>query len=174
MGQQFSLTMKRMHPNKELMEISHPQMGVVMKQAFDGTTGYAAQMGQQKTMGEAEIATAKTKTSIFEELTLDLSKTTLVSLTTVEGQDAYKLKVEGSDVPEFRFYDAKSGYLLRTETTKKEGGNEIAISTDFSNYTPTSGIQFPFSMTTKQGPQTFGMLINKVIVNKEVTDADFK
>ena len=104
-----------MRPNKQLMEVSHPQAGVVMKRAFDGTTGYAAQMGQKTAMDEAEIAKAKMKTSIFEELTLDLSKTTLVSLTTLNGQDAYKLKVEGDKAPEFRYYDAKSGYLLRTK-----------------------------------------------------------
>ncbi len=174
MGQQMGLSIKRMLPNKEIMEITHPQMGVVMKQVFDGEKGYMKQGPNQKPMSEKEVAEAKKKTDIFEELSLDMKNVSLAALTTIEGKDAYKLKViNGKDI-EFRFYDAKTGYLVRTETTKKIGDKEFLMATDFGSYTPTSGIQFPFSMTTKQGPQTFGMLIKKVLVNEGVSDADFK
>ena len=111
---------------------------------------------------------------MFEELSFDMSKVTLESMTSINGEDAYKLKVTGSGEPEYRYYNAKSGYLVKSESTKKAQGQTISISTEYGNYTPTKGIQFPFSLTTKQGPQTFGMIIKEVKVNEGVTDADFK
>jgi len=174
MGQVMGIQMKKMSPNKSAMEVSHPQAGVVMKQVFDGETGYAAQMGQKQPMSAEDIAESKDKNVLFDELSLDMSKVTLESMTSINGEDAYKLKVTGSGEPEFRYYNVKSGYLVKSETTKKAQGQTISISTEYGNYTPTSGIQFPFSMTTKQGPQTFGMIIKKAVVNEGVTDADFK
>lgn len=174
MGQSMAISMKKMAPNKTLTEVSHPQMGVIMKQVFNGESGYAAQMGQQKPMTEKEVTEAKTKNAIFEELSLDMSKVALESMTSINGEDAYKLKVVGEGEPEFRFYDAKSGYLVKTETSKEAQGQKITIATEYGNYTPSKGLQFPFSMTIKQGPQTFGMIIKAAKVNENVTEADFK
>jgi len=174
MGQVMGIQMKKMSPNKSAMEVTHPQAGVVMKQVFDGETGYAAQMGQKQPMSAEDIAESKNKNALFDELSLDMAKVTLESMTSINGEDAYKLKVTGSGEPEYRYYNAKSGYLVKSETTKKAQGQTISISTEYGNYTPTSGIQFPFSLTTKQGPQTFGMIIKKATVNGGVTEADFK
>jgi len=174
MGQVMGIQMKKMTPNKNAMEVTHPQAGVVMKQVFDGEVGYTAQMGQKQPMSAEDITESKSKNVLFDELSLDMSKVTLESMTSINGEDAYKLKVTGSGEPEFRYYNAKTGYLVKTETTKKAQGQTISISTEYGNYTPTSGIQFPFSLTTKQGPQTFGMIIKKATVNEGVTEADFK
>ncbi|NQY28696.1 MAG: insulinase family protein [Flavobacteriaceae bacterium] len=174
MGQVMGIQMKKMTPNKSAMEVTHPQAGVVMKQVFDGEAGYTAQMGQKKPMSEEDVVESKNKNVLFEELSFDMSKVTLESMTSINGEDAYKLKVTGSGEPEYRYYNAKSGYLVKSESTKKAQGQTISISTEYGNYTPTKGIQFPFSLTTKQGPQTFGMIIKEVKVNEGVTDADFK
>ena len=174
MGQSMAISMKKMSPNKTLTEVSHSQMGVIMKQVFNGESGYESQMGQQKPMTEKEVSDAKTKNAIFEELALDMSKVTLESMTSIKGEDAYKLKVIGTDEPEFRFYDAKTGYLVKTETSKEAQGQDVIVSTEYGNYTPSKGLQFPFSMTIKQGSQTFGMIIKVAKVNENVTEADFK
>lgn len=174
MGQSMGIQMKKMTPNKNLMEVTHPQMGVIMKQVFNGESGYADQMGQQKPMTEKEVAEAKSKNVLFEELSLDMSKVTLESMTSINGEDAYKLKVVGDNEPEYRFYDVQSGYLIKTETSKEAQGQKISVTTEYSNYTPSKGIQFPFSMTIKQGPQTFGMIIKAAKVNEDVSEADFK
>ena len=171
MGQSMQVNMKKMMPNKEMQEVVHPQMGPVMKQVFDGEKGYAAQMGQQRPMGEDKVAEAKAKKNvIFDELVMDLSKATLESITSINGKDAYLVKVG----EESRFYNTKTGYLVKTEETKEAGGQKIVISTEYDNYTPIKGVQFPFSMTSKQGPQTFGIVIKEVKVNEGVTEADFK
>lgn len=174
MGQSMGLSINKMAPNKRAMALTHPQAGVVMKQVFDGEAGYMMQGPNKRPMSAEDVTEAKNKNVMFEELSLDMSKVSLESLTSIKGEDAYKLKVTGSGEPEYRYYNVKSGYLVKTETTKKAQGQKMTISTDYGNYTPTSGIQFPFSMTTKQGPQTFGMIIKKATVNEGVTAADFK
>jgi len=174
MGQSMGLHINKMAPNKSSMILTHPQAGVVMKQVFDGEAGYMMQGPNKRPMSVEDIAEAKNKNVLFEELSLDMSKVTLESMNSVKGEDAYKLKVTGAGEPEYRYYNAKSGYLVKTETTKEAQGQKITISTEYGNYTPTSGIQFPFSVTTKQGPQTFGRIIKKATVNEGVTEADFK
>jgi len=174
MGQSMGLRITKMAPNKSAMTLTHPQAGVVMKQVFDGEAGYMMQGPNKRPMSAEDITEAKNKNVLFEELSLDMSKVTLESMISIKGEDAYKLKVTGSGEPEYRYYSAKSGYLVKTETTKEAQGQKITISTEYGNYTPTSGVQFPFSRTTKQGPQTFGMIIKKATVNAGVTEDDFK
>jgi len=174
MGQSMALRITKMTPNKSAMVLTHPQAGVVMKQVFDGEAGYMMQGPNKRPMSAEDITEAKNKKVLFEELFLDMSKVTLESMTSIKGEDAYKLKVTGSSEPEYRYYNTKTGYLVKTETTKEAQGQKMTISTEYGNYTPTSGIQFPFSRTTKQGPQTFGMIIKKATVNAGVTEADFK
>jgi predicted Zn-dependent peptidase len=173
MGQVMGVEMIRMTPNKTKMEVSHPQYGIVMKQVFNGENGYAEQGGQKRPMTADEIAKSKVKNSLFEELSLDMAKVTLESLTSIKGGDAYKLKVNGGKNPEYRYYNTKTGYLVKTEQTVEMGGQKAASIMEYDNYTPTSGIMFPYNLTNKQGPQTFGMSIKKVVVNNDVSDADF-
>ncbi|MDG1778774.1 MAG: pitrilysin family protein, partial [Flavobacteriaceae bacterium] len=47
---------KSMVPNKSSMEMSIAGMGTIMKQKFDGTTGYAEQQGMKQPMTEEQIA----------------------------------------------------------------------------------------------------------------------
>ena len=144
-----------------------------MKQVFNGENGYAEQGGQKRPMTSDQIAASKIKNSLFEELSLDMSKVTLESLTSIKGADAYKLKVDGGKNPEYRYYNTKTGYLVKTEQTVEMGGQKATSIMEYDNYTPTSGIMVPYNLTTKQGPQTFGMSIKKVVVNNDVSDADF-
>lgn len=175
MGQSFDAEMKKMAPNKELTEIKHPQMGTVMKRAFDGESGYAAQMGNKRPMEADAVAEAKIKNALFEELSLDMANVTLKSITSINGEDAYMLNVtDAKGNVESRYYSVKTGYLVKVESQQEAGGQTITISTEYGNYTPTKGIQFPFSITTKQGPQTFGMIIKEVKVNEGVSEEDFK
>ena len=174
MGQIMGVEMTKMTPNKSKMEVSHPQMGTVMKDVFNGDTGYSEQMGQKTTKTSDQITQAKIKNSLFEELTLDMSKVSLESVTSINGKDAYKLKVEGAKNPEYKYYNLKTGYLVKTESTIEARGQEIVKITEYGNYTPTSGINFPFNLTQKIGPQVIGITIKKIVVDKDVTDADFK
>ena len=173
MGQVMGIVMKKMTPNKAKIEVSHPQMGTIMKDVFNGDTGYAEQMGQKVIKTADQISEAKNKNSLFEELTLDMSKVSLESVTSINGEDAYKLKIDGSKNPSYRFYSTKTGYLVKTEGTIETGGQKATDSYEFDNYVTTNGIKFPYNQTRKVGPQTLGITIKKIVVNDDVTDADF-
>lgn len=174
-GAPFSPTaeMKIMAPNKESMEMSIEGMGVIMKQKFNGTTGYTEQQGMKREFTEKEIASKKAEHSLFPELYFDASNISLESVTTIDGTDVYKLKVDKGDNTSFRYYEVETGLLKRAETTVEAQGKTISVVTDFDKYSPVGAVKFPYIQSIKQGPQTITMNINNIKVNEGVTEADF-
>ena len=166
--------MKMMTPNKESMEMSAEGMGVLMKQKFDGAAGYMEQQGMRKDLSEEELADKKAENSLFPELYFDASAVSLESMTTIDGNDVYKLKVVEGDKESFRYYDAKTGLLTRVESTTEAAGQSVTTTVDYGNYSPVNEIKFPYSQSIKAGPQVINMNITNVKVNEGVTEADFK
>lgn len=166
--------LKAMAPNMESMEMSAEGMGVLMKQKFDGTTGYAEQQGQRKDLTAEEVAQSKAKYSIFPELYFEASEISLESVIDIDGSEAYKLKVSKNGKDSFRYYDIKSGLLKRVEATEEAQGQSITSVSDYGNYSEVSGLQFPYSQTIKAGPQVINLNITNIKVNEGVTEADFK
>ncbi len=165
--------LKIMAPNKESMEMTVEGMGVLVKQKFDGTKGYAEQMGQKKEMTEKEIAAKKNENSIFPELYYDASKVSLESIATIDGEDVYKVKVDSGDNPVFRYYNVETGLLTRVETTVEAQGQSFTSTVNYSKYSPVGNVKLPYSQSMKTGPQTILMNITNVKVNEGVTEADF-
>jgi predicted Zn-dependent peptidase len=166
--------MKVMAPNKESMEMTAEGMGVLMKQKFDGTTGYTEQQGQKKDLTVDEISKKKDEKSLFPELYYDASVITLESITTIDGEDLYKVKVTQGEKPSFRFYNIKSGLLSQVENTVEAQGQTITSIMKYSNYSPVNEVQMPFIQSIKAGPQTILMTIKSVKINEGITEADFK
>ena len=165
--------MKVMAPNKESMDMAAEGMGVIMKQRFNGETGYAEQQGMKIDMTKKEIAAKKGENSIFPELYYDISKLSLESITTIDGRDVYKVKVDNGDNPTFRYYDVETGLLNRAETTVEAQGQTITSVVNYSNYSPVGNVQYPYNQAIKAGPQTILMNITNVKVNEGVTAEDF-
>lgn len=166
--------MKVMAPNKESMEMTAQGMGVLMKQKFDGTTGYAEQQGQKRDLTADEIAKKKDEKSLFPELYYDASVVTLESIITIDGQDVYKIKVTEGEKPSFRFYDVQSGLLSQVETTVEAQGQTVTSIVKYSNYSSVNEVKMPFLQSIKVGPQTILMTIKSVKINEGITEADFK
>lgn len=166
--------LKEMAPNKESMELSAEGMGVIMKQKWNGETGYAEQQGQKREMSAEEIAQKKDEKSLFPELYYDASNLSLESLTAIDGEDVYKIKVNTGDKASYRFYNVKTGLLTRSESTNKTAGQEVTSIVDYGSYTAVEGVQFPYSMKVIAGPQVIPFVINSIELNKGVTDADFE
>ncbi len=166
--------LKGMVPNKESMELSAEGMGVLMKQKWNGETGYAEQQGQKREMTAEEIAQKIDEKSIFPELYYDPSNVSLESLTTIDGEDVYKIKVTKGEKVSYRFYNMKTGLLTRSESTNKAAGQEVTSIVDYGSYTDVEGIQFPYSMKVTAGPQVIPFVISSIEVNNGVTDADFE
>lgn len=165
--------MKVMAPNKESMDMAAEGMGVIMKQRFNGESGYAEQQGMKREMTEKEIAAKKSENSIFPELYYDASKVSLESITTIDGKDVYKVKVDNGENPAFRFYDVETGLLNRVETTVEAQGQSMTSVVSYSNYSLVGNVQYPYNMAIKAGPQTILMNIKNVKVNEGVTAEDF-
>ncbi|NQX85659.1 MAG: insulinase family protein [Flavobacteriaceae bacterium] len=165
-------TLKQMAPNKEYMDMKIEGMGAVMKQAFNGTSGYMEQQGQKRPMPEEMIAQQKNK-HIFPELTYADAKLTLERLTTINGNDVYEIKVEKDGKSALRYYNAENNLLVRTEKTEDQGGNAITTIMDFDKYSPVNGVQFPYYFMQKAGSQTIIFNVSNVKVNDGVVAEDF-
>ncbi len=164
---------KTMLPNKESLEMSIEGMGVIVKQKFNGETGYVEQQGQRKDLTEQQLADKKTDYSICPELYFDSSKVSLESMTTIDGSDVYKIKVSGNKSDSFRYYDAETGLLKRVESTIESQGQSFPSVVDFGNYSPVNEVLFPYAQTVKSGPQILNFNFTNIKVNEGVSESDF-
>ena len=129
---------KSMAPNKSSMEMSIAGMGTIMKQKFDGTTGYAEQQGMKQPMSEEDVAEQASQKGLFPEAHYTADEIELMSLSDLEGTDVYKIKVKGVS-ESFRYYDANSGLLLREEATEEAQGQSVTTITVHSDYRAVDG-----------------------------------
>ena len=163
-------TIKKMSPNMSSMEMSIAGMGTVMKQKYNGTTGYSEQQGMKAPMSENELSENAKEKGLFPETYLDASSISLVSLITIEGADVYKLMIKEDS---FRYYDANSGLLVRTEKTEEAQGQKVTSIEDLSDYREVNGVLFPYEQKITSGPQIIGLSATEVIVNEGVSAEDF-
>ena len=164
---------KSMAPNKSSMEMSIAGMGTIMKQKFDGTTGYAEQQGMKQPMSEEDVAEQASQKGLFPEAHYTADEIEIMSLSDLDGTDVYKIKVKGVS-ESFRYYDANSGLLLREEATKEAQGQSVTTITVHSDYRAVDGVMIPYARKITAGPQVFGFNASEVVVNSGVTEADFK
>ena len=162
---------KTMVPNMSSMEMSIEGMGTVMKQKFDGSEGYTEQQGMQQPMSDDELAEKAEEKGLFPETYLDVNTLTLVSLTAIEGVDVYKIKVKEDS---YRYYNATTGLLVRTEKSEEAQGQKITSVQDLSDYREVNGVLFPYAQKITAGPQVIGMEASKIVVNDDVSAEDFK
>ncbi len=163
----------QMSPNKFSMELTAEGMGTLMKQSFDGETGYMEQQGRKIPMDDAALSTRKSTKGLFEELFMEAATMELESMTAIEGTDVYKIKVTKDDKSSSRYYDVNTGYLLRTEEATEAQGQSVTTTTDYSNYKAVGGVMMPYTMKVTSGPQVLVFESTEVKVNEGVTDADF-
>ena len=166
--------MKSMAPNKSSMEMSIEGMGVVMKQKFDGESGYQEQQGQRVPMSEKEITAKKAEKGLFPELYLDASNLELESITSIDESDVYKVKVTLGDDVSHRYYSTDTNFLVREESTTEAQGQTITSVVDYSDYNEVEGVMIPFTQKVTAGPQIITMKTSEVKINEGVSEEDFK
>jgi len=165
--------LKQMSPNKFSMEMMIEGMGTVMKQSFDGEKGYQEQQGQKIPMEEKDVSSRKAEKGLYPELFMEASNIELESIATIDGTDVYKVKVMKGEKVTYRYYDIKTNYLLRTESTEEAQGQSVTTITDFSNYKEVAGVMIPNTMKIINGPQVIILETTEVKVNEGVTAEDF-
>ncbi|WP_460220270.1 M16 family metallopeptidase [Psychroserpens sp. MEBiC05023] len=164
---------KAMAPNKISMEMVIEGMGTVMKQKFDGASGYQEQQGMKIPMSEKEVSDKQAEKGLFPELYMDISTLSLEAIVPINGTDAYKVKVTKGDEVSYRFYSTDTGLLIRSESTKDQGGQSITTIEELSNYKEVDGVMIPFTQKITAGPQIVTLNSTDVKFNEGVTDADF-
>lgn len=179
-GMSLAVSKKEMAPNMQVMEVNMNGQ-VMMKQLYNGTTGYRMQMGNKQDLTADEASEMKNQKGIFPQLYyFDGSyKLENAGIEKVDGKDAYKLNVtDASGNKSTEYYDVNSGLLVRLDKTVKAQGQEVSQTIVFSDYRKTGNVLLPFKNTltvqTPAGSQDIEITLTDIKVNQGVTAADFK
>ncbi|HLV91882.1 MAG TPA: pitrilysin family protein [Aequorivita sp.] len=167
-GMQLGLEMIKTTKNQSSVIVS---MGgaPLQKVIFNGTTGYMTGQGQKIDYDEEQNAAAKKEAVPFKELTAKGAK--LERVEAVDGKDAYVVSfAKGSET----FYDKESGLKLKETTSQEVMGQTMVTTVTYGDYQAVDGVKFPFVIKQSAGPQELTFNVDKVIINSEVTDADFE
>jgi outer membrane lipoprotein-sorting protein len=96
---------------------------------------------------------------------------------TIGGRDTYKLKVTlKSGVVRYDYIDAKTHYLVRTDTTRQARGRPVQVQTTFGDHKKFKGVLFPrvVEVAAVGRPQKLKVVVSSVEVNPPIDDARFE
>jgi predicted Zn-dependent peptidase len=177
MGQTIQMEISKLAPNKSIMEM---KMGgnMMNKQVFDGEKGKISGMGGEKAVEGDEALDMAVNSVLFEEI-LYLEgelETELIGVETIDGKDAYGIQVKSpSGKSSTRYYDAESGFLIRTTNTMEGPQGALTLSTDYGQYEEVEGVLFPMSIKQPVNPQMkMDIKVSEILINKEVNENLFK
>ena len=164
-------TMRQKLPNKSSFVIEVNMQGQKMtlsKTTFDGERGYSEMQGQRVEFDEKQLDENKKIKGIFEELYFKPGELELVSINSVNYQDAYKVKVTIDGKESHRYYSVESGLLLSKEDTDD---NNNVVTTNYGDYQSVQNIMFPFYMELPA--QKLEFKTSSIEINKEIKDSSF-
>lgn len=103
------------------------------------------------------------------------SKIELAGRETVEGVNAYKLKLENKEgKATFYFIEPSNYYIIKQESTTTVNGEDMTAVSTFSNYKKTDiGLVIPHTTVTNQGFE-MTITVNKVEYNKTIDPKIFE
>ena len=177
MGVSGDLEIRAKSPNKQVSAVDLAGLGA-MREGYDGTVAWSAAPGmgiRNKTGGE--LARVQ-RTMVFpRELKIleTYERMEVKGSAKILGADVWV--VEGSSKgskPDRLFFDQKSGFLVREESTVDTLVGEMTFQIDMLDYRDVDGVKVPFLIKIPK-PETMGLQIKveKVVHNVEVPDSDF-
>ena len=164
-------TMRQKLPNKSSFVIEVNMQGQKMtlsKTTFDGERGYSEMQGRRVEFDEKQLDENKKIKGIFEELYFKPEELELVSINSVNYQDAYKVKVTVDGKESHRYYSVESGLLLSKEDTDD---NNNVVTTNYGDYQAVQNVMFPFYMELPA--QKLEFKTSSIEINKEIKDSSF-
>lgn len=170
MGMEGEYVAKNAFPDKVNSVIKI--MGAEIKNVFDGNKGYASQMGNRMDMDAKQIAAMKGQNNVFPVLSVGFADSKVDGIVNLNGNDHYK--VVNTAAKKVEYYDVKTGLLSKVETTTSTPQGDITSIANYSEYKTFDGVLFATVTEMQVGPQTFKITLDKVEVNKNVSDADFQ
>lgn len=148
------------------------------KQVFDGTKGFAVGPGGAQEVTGSELDDLKEQAAFCKEAGYKSKGYTLTlkGVENVEGKNAYVVHVKRPDNKEStEYYDMTTSLKIREISVQGAGDQTATIITDFSDYKPVNGVQFPHTLTISGAmPIPLKAQITEIKVNQGVDDAVFK
>lgn len=165
-------------PNKTKSEIKVVQMGMVVQEmAFDGKQSSMKAQGQNVPVPEDKNKDTEIDSYMIPELVYDKMnvKTTLKGAKMINGSSAYEVvTVYPTGKTKSVFYDVKSGLKLKETSVEKSPQGEVNVVQEYSDYKEINGVMIPHMMKGSQGPQKMEFKLEKVEMNKPISDDTFK
>ena len=177
MGQTLNMEVSKAAPNRSRLEV---KMGgnVMQKQIFDGTKGKLSGMGGEKTVEGEEAMDMALSSAMFEEVVylendVDIK---LIGVESIDGKDTYGIEVMApSGKSSTRYYDAETGYLVRTSNIVEGPQGATTLSIDMGNYKEFEGIFFPTTLKQPINPQMkMDITVTEILPNAELAADLFK
>jgi len=180
-GMEAPFTMERKRPGKSRMEFS--LQGMTGIRAFDGAKTWSVMpfMGKK----DPEYGTDEENKNALDDADFDGTlvdwkakghTVELVGKESVEGADAYKLKVTKKNGKiEYHYLDAETYLLVKTEGKANVRGTEMEVETTYSDYKDVDGFMQPFAIEqgAKGMPQKQKMTFTKIEMNVPIEDSRF-
>lgn len=149
----------------------NPMMGVVAK----GDELSMKQGPNKMPLPEAMKNDMQAVMGLFPEQNMMASeKTKLAGIEKVGEKDAYKIEVPGEMVQSTFFYDVESGLKLKESSIINMNGQTQNKEIIYGEYSDFNGVLFPATKSQTMGPGTVESKLVEVVLNVEVTDADFE
>ena len=162
---------RQKQPNKSSFLIEANMQGqkiTLSKTTFNGERGYNEAQGQRKDFEEDQLNESMKTKGIFEELYYTEEQLELVSINSINYEDAYKVKVTIDGKVSHRYYSVENGLLLSSEDS--DDNNNI-VTTNFGNYQTVENIKLPFY--TEIPSQKLEFKTTSAELNKELKDSSF-
>ncbi len=177
MGQTMEFVEYKMAPGMYAMSMS--MMGqTMMRQVFDGESGYVEQQGQKMPLEGTDLTNVKEEAKITPELDYVASGYALevVGLEDLDGEMAYKVKVtDAGGTSSTHYFSKDTGLKLRTISTIEANGQTATTTEDFSDYREVSGIMLAHNqIIVGMAPFPLEMKTSSVEINGQIDSTVFQ
>lgn len=179
-GMKLNVDEKLYSPNLSLLVLSMNGQQLI-KNVFDGEKGSLSQMGQQIDYSAEQLKEKKDTKGLFNQVFYQEAgfKTEVEGADVVDDKKAYKLRIttpSGRTTTEW--YDANTGYLLKSAASTQANGQTVEQTFEFSDYRKTDNIYLPYKIelivNSAAGSQEMEMQLDTITLNMDVSKEDFK
>lgn len=170
-GQELPIVITEMKKAPGMYCMTVEGMGMVLnKQVYDGKSGYMEAGGQKQEMPAEMLASAKEDADIYADLTPEKYgvKRELKGMEKVGNGDAYKVEAIANGKKTTEYYDAQTGYLVKSSSADN-GTVEYSEYKDAGN-----GYFVPYKVSINNQGQVITANVESVSINKGIEDSNFK
>jgi len=181
-GMEAPITIEMKRPN--MMRMDFTLQGMTGSQAYDGTSGWSLMPfggSKEPQPMSAEDAKIAAEQADMDGPLMDYkakgSTAELLGKESVEGADAYKVRLTQKDGRVTTYYiDADAYLVIKQEAKRTIRGNEVETETIVGDYKKVDGLTFAHSIDggAKGAPMRQKLTIEKIELNVPIDDARFK